>query len=159
MSSSSSSSSSYDNSESYQKYPDFPLEMPPSQRDKFLGFKPLSLTKNTKKPLKPAASLTEAGLSAVRVMVYPARQTVLAGQDAVVQCRDEGDLRTRVSWHRSGARQLPVNSRQEAGRLELYRVREEDGGEYTCRSLYQGAAPGASQTSSIEVVTPTSPVP
>ena len=94
-------------------------------------------------------------MSVVRVKVYSAQQTVLEGQDVVVQCRDEGDLRTRVIWHR-GPRggQLPVNSGQERGRLELYGVREEEGGEYTCTSVSLGAAPGGSQTSRIVVVRP-----
>ena len=159
-----------DNSESYEKYPDFPLELLPSYKDKFLGFKALSLTKNTKKPSKSAASQTkeregkdvkfssnevEPAGAGVLVKVYPAHQTVMEGQDVVVQCRDEGELRTPVTWHRGHrGQQLPVNSSQERGRLELYGVREEDGGEYTCSSVLKAAAPGGSQTSSIDVVKP-----
>ena len=157
-----------DSYESPEKYPDFPTEMVPAHSNKFLGFKPLSLTNNTRKPQKSEASLAEerAGpevepaeapvLSPVRVRVYPARQTVMAGQDAVVQCRDEGDLRTRVGWARAGAGQagqLPVNSRQERGRLELYGVREEEGGQYICSSLSQGHSPGGSQAATIQVLT------
>ena len=96
-------------------------------------------------------------LPVIRLAVYPAWQTVEVGQDVVVQCRDEGDLRTRVGWARAGpgqGGQLPVNSGQERGRLELYGVREEDGGQYTCRSLSQGQSPGGSQTATIQVLTP-----
>ena len=166
------SSSSSDDSESSEKYPDYPIEMISSHREKFLDFKPLSLTKNTQKPLKTLTS--EASLTTteregnsnevepaggVRVRVYPARQTVVAGQDAVIQCRDEGELRTRVVWLRRGGSQLPVNSRQEGGRLEVWGVREEDGGDYICTSLSQGDQPGGSQTSSITVLSHTAAVP
>ena len=150
--------SSGDNSESEEKYPDFPLELLPSHRDKFLGFKPLSHTK--KSPVSPSKeregkemrfSPSEVLAGEVRVVVYPGHQRVVPGQDVVVQCRDEGDLRTRVVWTRPG--QLPVNSGQERGRLEVYGVREEDGGEYVCSSVSHPAAPGGSQTSSIVVLT------
>ena len=70
--------------------------------------------------------------------MYPATQSVEVGQDAVVQCRDEGDLRTEVIWHRADLSPLPASSLQDRGRLELYRMKVEDGGDFTCSSLTGG---------------------
>ena len=38
---------------------------------------------------------------------YPFEQTIDEGQEAVFQCRDEGPLRARVQWSRSGGLNLP----------------------------------------------------
>ena len=46
-----------------------------------------------------------------------------------------------------------LTSRQERGRLELYGVREEEGGQYICSSLSQGHSPGGSQAATIQVLT------
>ena len=120
-------------------YPDFPPELLSSATDKFSGFKPLSLTKH-KKPVPPQTEddlftkeVTEAGVSLLKV--YPPHQTVEAGQDVVVQCRDEGELRSKVSWQRTDRAPLPPTSSQAGGRLELYRVTAEDGGDFTCSSV------------------------
>lgn len=41
----------------------------------------------------------------------------------VFQCRDEGPIRARVHWTRSGGRQLPTGSRDVNGRLEIPNIR------------------------------------
>ena len=71
-------------------------------------------------------------LQLVSVQVYPKSQALVAGYDAVLQCRDEGQLRGEVFWQRGGGRQLPTDSSQERGRLEILGVTPEDEGDYEC---------------------------
>ena len=135
-------------------YPDFPIEMLPTYND-FLGLKSLSHTqegtpgemKSRERELSNEVWDDPPGGEVVVVRVYPPHQTVRPGQDVVIQCRDEGELRTRVSWTRSDGDPLPPSSFQSRGRLELYRVREEEGGEYTCRSVSRAGQ----QTATVEV--------
>jgi len=75
---------------------------------------------------------------------YPTHQTVAPGRDVVFDCRDEGEMRADVVWRREDDEQdddnhqqnnhqpLPPGSRDERGRLELYRVEVGDAGRYVC---------------------------
>merc|ERR1712203_880572 len=55
----------------------------------------------------------------VSVRAYPGTQTVLAGHDVVIQCRDEGRMRREVYWSREGGLPLPQTASMEDGRLEI----------------------------------------
>ncbi len=62
-------------------------------------------------------------LSPYRLKVYPERQRVHPGGDAVLRCRDEGRARARVRWRRKDGRRMPGGSRSrqdEKGRLTLW---------------------------------------
>ncbi len=62
-------------------------------------------------------------LSPYRLKVYPERQRVHSGGDAVLRCRDEGRARARVRWRRKDGRRMPGGSRSrqdEKGRLTLW---------------------------------------
>lgn len=48
---------------------------------------------------------------------------VQKGFEVVFQCRDEGPIRARVRWTRSGGRPLPPGSRDVNGRLEIPNIR------------------------------------
>ena len=66
--------------------------------------------------------------------VYPESQWVYAGNDAVLQCRDEGDLRAEVEWMRNGGRELNKKRSVQGprGRLTLFELTAEEGGLYSC---------------------------
>lgn len=49
------------------------------------------------------------------------------GFEVVFQCRDEGPIRARVRWTRSGGRPLPPGSRDVNGRLEIPNIRVSGG--------------------------------
>ena len=75
-------------------YPDFPMEFLTSKNPKFKGLKSL------------------AQVVDVRLRVYPKFQGVEKGQDAVLQCRDEGFERSEVYWRRLDGKKLPSSSKQ-----------------------------------------------
>jgi hypothetical protein len=81
---------------------------------------------------KPSTTTEEPGPYMVRV--YPRRQEVYAGNDAVLQCRDEGYSRASVRWSRPNDRTLPLGAQQDRGRLTLFAVDSEAAGAYVCRA-------------------------
>jgi len=81
-----------------------------------------------------------------RVRVYPERQQVHVGHDAVLQCRDEGYARAEVSWHRRHNRPLPPNSEQDRGRLTIWKAAAMDRGVYVCRVKGHSTESGSSGT-------------
>jgi len=115
-------------------YPDFPMEFLTTMSPKFKGFKSL------------------AQVVDVRVRVYPKFQEVEKGQDAVLQCRDEGYARSKVYWRRLGGKKLPSSSKQARGRLELFNVSKEDEGDYVCVSTSHKNVEGGSQVSTLRVL-------
>ena len=94
-------------------------------------------------------STTQHWESLVSVQTYPLSQTLLVGYDAVLQCRDEGQLRREVFWQRGGGRQLPSHATQQRGRLEILGVTIEDEGEYECVALGYEHQDGGRQISSL----------
>ena len=52
------------------------------------------------------------GGGSVILKTYPFEQTIDEGQEAVFQCRDEGPLRARVEWTRSGGLNLPPGKKK-----------------------------------------------
>ena len=87
--------------------------------------------------------------SMVSVQTYPRSQTLLVGYDAVLQCRDEGQLRSEVFWQRGGGRQLPSKATQGRGRLEILGVTQDDEGEYECVAVGYEHEDGGKQISSV----------
>ena len=97
------------------RYPDFPMEFLTSSRPKFGGFQPMSLKReqDIKKELQYQISVASSEPTPnVRVKVYPRFQRVRPGQDAIIQCRDEGLERTSVKWKRANSRPLPRASKE-----------------------------------------------
>ena len=75
----------------------------------------------------------------LRIITYPTEQTIEAGREVVFQCRDEGPLRARVSWSRSGGLSLPTRSTDYDGRLEMPNIQLSHMGTYICQAIdYQG---------------------
>lgn len=66
--------------------------------------------------------------------VYPESQWIYEGHDAVLQCRDEGELRAKVRWSRKDGEPLNRSKTVQGprGRLTIYRVSNEDDGIYLC---------------------------
>ena len=97
------------------RYPDFPMQFLTSSRPKFGGFQPMSLKreKDEKSRFQNQTSVTSTVPDPdVRVKVYPRFQRVRSGQDAIIQCRDEGVERTSVMWKRAKNRPLPKASKE-----------------------------------------------
>ena len=77
--------------------------------------------------------------SPYKVRVYPGSQWVFEGNDVVIQCRDEGDLRAPVVWKKAdGGRHLPRSARQDQGRLVLKGIEKRDEGAYVCHVNAEG---------------------
>ena len=121
-------------------YPDFPIELMKPYKPRFRHnkkFQPAHRKRKDKVPSHPREEEHElSGENLRRDMVhlrlYPPSQTVKEGQDAVLQCRDEGPLRLEVRWRRAGLRRLPSGSSEGRGRLEILGTRPGDAGEYEC---------------------------
>ena len=88
----------------------------------------------------------------VSVQTYPRRQTVLRGQDVVIQCRDEGSQRRDVFWQREEGRQLPYHSTQEKGRLEIHGISFADDGDYECVAVGHEEEDGGKQVATLTIV-------
>ena len=102
--------------------------------------------------LKKAQEMKIPKKYSVRVQTYPRRQTVLRGQDVVIQCRDEGSQRRHVFWQREGRRQLPNHSTQENGRLEIHGVTFADDGDYECIAVGHEEEDGGKQVASLTII-------
>ena len=102
---------------STQRYPDFPINFltPHKSKSSFKGIEAMSLTReeNTN-DVRYMTSNTAAIASPleVNVRVYPEQQTLTEGQDAIIQCRDEGVTRTSVIWRRVDNKPLPRRSKE-----------------------------------------------
>ncbi|XP_055304959.1 basement membrane-specific heparan sulfate proteoglycan core protein isoform X6 [Sitodiplosis mosellana] len=84
------------------------------------------------------------GVHRVELKTYPNNQTIKESLEVVFQCRDEGALRLPVRWTRSGGRQLPLGSKDVAGRLEIPNIRLEHSGDYICEAVgVPPSTPGA----------------
>ena len=114
---------------------------------------PASLTANSMSHITTydttMPSTTHHWESLVSVQTYPLSQTLLVGYDAVLQCRDEGQLRREVFWQREGGRNLPSHATQERGRLEILGVTAEDEGDYECVAEGYEQQDGGKQISSV----------
>ena len=100
-----------------------------------LVMKPLKVPRRKRKPRRRfgrGRHMVARHTKMIRLQVYPKTQRVLEGGDIVVQCRDEGDLRSDVYWVRSSGRKLPKNAVDHRGRLEISQAKVKDGGAYTC---------------------------
>ena len=102
--------------------------------------------------LKKAQEMKIPKKYSVSVQTYPRRQTVLRGQDVVIQCRDEGSQRRHVFWQREGRRQLPNHSTQENGRLEIHGVTFPDDGDYECIAVGHEEEAGGKQVASLTIM-------
>ena len=121
------------------QYPDFPIEfLDPS----FKSLRPMSLTK-----------FKNSSLPDVKVAVYPKFQIINRGQDAIMQCRDEGETRSSVVWRRKNHSHLPKASKEVHGRLEIFNVTEKEAGDYICVSTSFEHFPGGSQISTLKTYT------
>jgi len=90
----------------------------------------------------------------VSVRAYPGTQTVLAGHDVVIQCRDEGRMRREVYWSREGGMPLPQTATMEDGRLEISGVGRGDEGEYWCQATGSEDENGGRAISTVIVDSP-----
>ena len=103
---------------STEGYPDFPVEYLTSSRPRFRGLQPRSLTRQNEDSgvqyfSSKTATVRPPNFSpSVKVRVYPGIQTVSVGQDVTIQCRDEGEERTKVVWQRIDGKPLPSNSKE-----------------------------------------------
>ena len=89
--------------------------------------------------------------SLFNVRVYPDTQWVYGGNDAVIQCRDEGDLRAAVAWRTKDGRALPQGATQEWGRLSLPKMHRKQAGIYVCFVDGQEETLGASAEATVQV--------
>ena len=69
----------------------------------------------------------------------------------MLHCRDEGILRRDVFWQREGGRQLPGDSTQERGRLEILGVTPADEGDYDCVAVGHEETDGGKQVFTLRV--------
>ena len=111
---------------STEGYPDFPLEYLTSFRPRFRGLQPRSLTRQKEDNgvqyfSSKTATVRPPNFSpSVKVRVYPGIQTVSVGQDVTIQCRDEGEERTKVLWQRIDGKPLPNNSKEVIFKQRLF---------------------------------------
>lgn len=74
------------------------------------------------------------------------------GREVVFQCRDEGPIRAKVQWVRSGGRPLPPGTRDLNGRLEIPNIKIEHSGDYICEAKgYPRSQQGSSVTVNLQV--------
>ena len=73
-----------------------------------------------KPPRLEAANLVQ--IPRLDLKVYPPVQSVYKHSDVVIQCRDEGEIRSQVKWVRADGKPLPKHSVQRRGRLEIRRI-------------------------------------
>ena len=100
---------------STQRYPDFPINFLTPHKSSFKGIEAMSLTReDNTNDVKYMTSNTAAIAPPpeVNVRVYPEQQTLTEGQDAIIQCRDEGVTRTSVIWRRVDNKPLPRRSKE-----------------------------------------------
>lgn len=76
----------------------------------------------------------------ISLQVYPERQTVRQGQEAVFRCRDEGELRLPVRWFRDGNQPLPPETVDNKGRLLMFNVQQNYSGVYVCITTGLGSS-------------------
>lgn len=101
--------------------------------------------------LESASQIKEEEPSPYKVRVYPGSQWVFEGNDVVIQCRDEGDLRAAVVWKTANGRPMPRSARQDQGRLVLKGMRKRDEGAYLCEVHGFGDKKGGSKESMVNV--------
>lgn len=71
----------------------------------------------------------------IELQVYPERQTIRQGQEAIFRCRDEGELRIPVRWFREGNTSLPHGAIDSRGRLSLINAQANYSGVYVCSAF------------------------
>ena len=95
------------------RYPDFPMNFLTTYKPKFKGLEALPLTRERNNNIQYFVSnVATATPPEVNVRVYPNQQTIVEGQDAILQCRDEGPSRTSVIWKRMDNKPLPRRSKE-----------------------------------------------
>lgn len=96
------------------RYPDFPMNFLTTYKPKFKGLEALPLTRERNKNdiQYLISNVATAPPPDVNVRVYPKQQTIVEGQDAILQCRDEGTSRTSVIWKRMDNKPLPRRSKE-----------------------------------------------
>ena len=86
------------------------------------------------------------------VKIYPSEQTIEAGREVVFQCRDEGPLRARVSWSRSGGLAMPDRSYDYQGRLTIPNVVVTHTGTYICQATDYPGVEGSTASAYLRVI-------
>ena len=86
------------------------------------------------------------------VKIYPTEQTIEAGREVVFQCRDEGPLRARVSWSRSGGLAMPDRSYDYQGRLTIPNVVVTHTGTYICQATDYPGVEGSTASAYLRVI-------
>jgi hypothetical protein len=88
-----------------------------------------------------------------RVRVYPESQWVYEGNDAVLQCRDEGDLRAAVAWKRNDGKNMSKRAvMDDWGRLSIAGMKMIDAGLYVCYVRgHEGRGSGSKMASQVTV--------
>ena len=95
-------------------YPDYPINFLTTYKPYFKGIKSMSLTKerDTDNVHYYSTNVARVPPPDVKVRVYPGQQALEEGQDAIIQCRDEGSTRSRVVWKREDNKPLPRRSKE-----------------------------------------------
>ena len=100
-------------------------------------------------PLKSANLIK---LPPLDLKVYPPTQSVFKHSDVVLQCRDEGEIRSPVKWVRADGKPLPKHSHQSRGRLEIRRIGFEGGGLFLCYAVGHDKEKGGRVMANVEVL-------
>lgn len=85
------------------------------------------------------------------VKIYPTEQTIEEGGEVVFQCRDEGPLRARVSWSRSGGLAMPDRSFNYEGRLTIPNSKVSHAGTYICQAIDYPGIQGSTASAFLRV--------
>ncbi|OTF81462.1 low-density lipoprotein receptor-like protein [Euroglyphus maynei] len=87
----------------------------------------------------------------ISLQIYPERQTVRQGQEAVFRCRDEGESRLQVEWRRENQHSLPPEAVDNRGRLLLFNVQLDHAGVYVCSTTTVSGLPLAQKAAYLTV--------
>ena len=108
------------------------------------------LYEDLKPPQLEAANLVQ--IPRLDLKVYPPTQSVYKHSDVVLQCRDEGEIRSQVQWVRADGKPLPKHSFQKRGRLEIRRIGSHGGGLFLCYAVGHDKDKGGRVLANVEVL-------
>ena len=108
------------------------------------------LYEDLKRPQLEVANLIQ--MPRLNLKVYPPTQSVYKHSDVVLQCRDEGEIRSQVKWVRADGKPLPKHSHQSRGRLEIRRIGFEGGGLFLCYAVGHDNEKGGRKIANVEVL-------
>jgi len=83
-------------------------------------------------PVGPKGELGES-ISAPKVIVSPASETVIENQTTMFYCSAGGSPKPKISWNKLNGSGL-MNSRGHTNKLEIYNAAYNDSGKYVCRA-------------------------